>query len=78
MAKKIKKPDHETQAYGAYDDSMNLIYATIRATKEACEEQLHRFNPPVSGHHYPFKVLPLVIGAYSAHQPALNLEDTKN
>ena len=62
--------------YGAYDDSMNLIYATIRATKEACEEQLQRFNPPVPGHHYPFKVLPLVIGAYNAHQPALNLDDS--
>lgn len=75
MAKKIKKPDHETEAYGAYDDSMNLIYATIRSTKEASEAELHRFNPPVNGHHYPFKVLPVVIGAYSAHQSSLNFEE---
>ncbi len=56
------KYEREIQAYGAFDDSNNLLYATVKPSRELCVETLHRFNPRVEGHHYPYKVLPIFIG----------------
>lgn len=56
-----KTPQHEVKAYAAFDTRGNLLYATIKPTREDAEEALRRFNPPVSGHSYDFHVLPVSV-----------------
>ncbi len=62
MAKKKPKNYREIEAFAAFDDRLNLLYATIRPNKKESEDALRRFNPPVKGFPYPFKVMPISVG----------------
>ncbi len=74
MAKK-KETRAEIPAYAAFDDRGNLLYATIKPDKDSCVKSLHGFNPPVSGHHYPYKVLPVYIGVDLNKQSQFSFEE---
>ena len=49
----------EIEAFAAFDDRLNMLYATIKPTREDAEAQMLRFNPKVEGHNYDFRVFPI-------------------
>jgi hypothetical protein len=71
-----KKPwNKEIKAYAGFDDRGNLLYATIKPTQEEASLITHRFNPPVKGFSYPFKVLPIYIGVDLNTQNSFKFEE---
>ena len=67
------KARQEIKCFAAFDDRGNVLYATIRPTKDEAAALLRRFNPPVEGYAYPFQVLPVAIALDVGHQ--FNIED---
>lgn len=74
MAKAKPRHLHEVKAFAAYDVRGNLLYATIKPTKDEAEEALERFNPRVDGYPYTFRVLPVFIGCDLNFQHQLDFE----
>lgn len=63
MARKHSKKHKNIEAFAAFDARGNLLSATVRQTKEEADIQLRKFNPPVAGFSYPYKILPITLGA---------------
>lgn len=61
--KKSKKLQNtkEIEAYAAFDQRLNMLYATIKPTKEEAETLMRRFNPPVDEETYTYRVYPVRI-----------------
>lgn len=57
LAKKRKN----REVFAAFDERGNLLTATIRQTKKEAEDILRKFNPPVDGFSYPYKILPVTL-----------------
>lgn len=71
----MKRKPHitEIKAFAAFDDRGNLLYATIRPTKEAATEALERMNSRIEGLPYYWRVMPVFIGVDLNFQLAFDL-----
>jgi len=63
-----KTHKQEIKAFAAFNDHGQILYATIKPTKDEVEIVLKRLNPPIAGFHYPFKIHPVYIGLDTGFQ----------
>ncbi|PCI98737.1 MAG: hypothetical protein COB14_07515 [Alphaproteobacteria bacterium] len=75
MSKKKQRKTQEIEAYAAFDGRSNILYATIKSSKEASADTLRKFNPPVEGYSYAFKVLPIRISVDLNAQHEIDFEE---
>tara|TARA_B100001989_G_scaffold243307_1_gene210887 strand:- start:1223 stop:1468 length:246 start_codon:yes stop_codon:yes gene_type:complete len=75
--KKSKKQDNikEIEAFAAFDHRLNMLYATIKPTKEEAETLMRRYNPPVDEETYTYRVYPIRVTIDLGKQHDLFAED---
>ena len=62
------KPVESIKGFAAFDSRGEVLWATVRASKDESAALLRRFNPPVEGFDYPWQVLPISITIDSGYQ----------
>ncbi len=79
MSKKKTKQQNtkEIEAFAAFDHRLNMLYATIKPTREEAQALMLRFNPQVEGQDYTFRVYPIRVTIDLGKQHDMFAEDNK-
>ncbi len=79
MSKKKAAPQNtkEIEAFAAFDHRLNMLYATIKPTREEAQALMLRFNPAVDEESYTFRVYPIRVTIDLGKQHGMFVDDEK-